>query len=171
MAAPYPEIASGKPLLRQKRARSCRRTRSIIDSPMRASARHNGAFSSRDKVGCDTRSRTLSGSDPQATTADVQDSDGGLELLETLFSQQRLSKNYLSRCHGRHPAPPRDRDRQAIRWGQGLRRPARRWVVKRTIPGSTAAPDKDWGNLNHIALAFLKLVSIRLLLRKLYNPS
>ena len=49
----------------------------------------------------------------------------------------------------------------------------RRWVVKRTIPGSTAAPDwpRTWENLNRNALAFLKLASIRLMLRKLCNPS
>jgi hypothetical protein len=29
---------------------------------------------------------------------------------------------------------------------------------------------KDWENLNHNALAFLKLASIRLMLRKLCNP-
>ena len=71
--------------VRQAPPASETRSRSIIDSPMRASTRHNGAFSSRDKVGCDIRSRLLSGSGPQATAADVQDSDGGLELLATLF--------------------------------------------------------------------------------------
>ncbi|MGH7068998.1 MAG: IS5/IS1182 family transposase, partial [Acetobacteraceae bacterium] len=30
---------------------------------------------------------------------------------------------------------------------------------------------KDWENLNHNALAFLRLASIRLMLRKLCNPS
>jgi hypothetical protein len=30
---------------------------------------------------------------------------------------------------------------------------------------------KDWENLNRNALAFLKLASIRLMLRKLSNPS
>jgi len=30
---------------------------------------------------------------------------------------------------------------------------------------------KDWENLNHTALAFLRLASIRMMLRKLCNPS
>ena len=34
---------------------------------MRASSRHDGAFSSRDKVGCDIRSRPVSGKRPQAS--------------------------------------------------------------------------------------------------------
>ena len=41
--------------------------RLIIDSPMRASARHDGAFSSRDKIGCDIRSQPVSGRHPQAS--------------------------------------------------------------------------------------------------------
>jgi len=44
----------------------------------------------------------------------------------------------------------------------------RRWVVKRTIPGSTAAP--DWPRTGKTALAFLKLASIRFIIQKLCNP-
>ena len=36
-------------------------------SSLRASSRHDGAFSSLDKVGCDIRSRPLSGRRPQAS--------------------------------------------------------------------------------------------------------
>lgn len=38
---------------------------------MRASARHHGAFSSRNRVGCDIRSRPLSGRRPQASLDEV----------------------------------------------------------------------------------------------------
>jgi transposase len=52
---------------------------------------------------------------------------------------------------------------------------ARRWasLVERTIAWLNRCRRlaKDWENLNRNALAFLKLASIRLMLRKLCNPS
>ena len=49
----------------------------------------------------------------------------------------------------------------------------RRWVVKRTIAWLNRCRRlaKDWENLNRNALAFLKLASIRIMLRKICNPS
>ena len=48
----------------------------------------------------------------------------------------------------------------------------RRWVVERTIAWLNRCRRlaKDWENLNRNALAFIKLASIRLMLRKLCNP-
>ena len=48
-----------------------------------------------------------------------------------------------------------------------------RWIVERTIGWLNRCRRlaKDWENLNHNALAFLRLASIRLMLRKLCNPS
>ena len=48
----------------------------------------------------------------------------------------------------------------------------KRWIVERTIAwlNRCRRPAKDWENLNRNALAFLKLASIRLMLRKLCNP-
>ncbi len=48
----------------------------------------------------------------------------------------------------------------------------KRWVVERTFAwlGRCRRLAKDWECLNRNALAFLKLASIRLLLRKLCNP-
>ena len=48
----------------------------------------------------------------------------------------------------------------------------RRWIVERTIAWLNRCRRlaKDWENLNRTALAFLKLASIRLMLRKLCNP-
>ena len=48
----------------------------------------------------------------------------------------------------------------------------RRWVVERTFAwlGRCRRLAKDWENLNRRALAFLRLASIRLMLRKLCNP-
>ena len=47
----------------------------------------------------------------------------------------------------------------------------RRWIVERTIAWLNRCRRlaKDWENLNRNALAFLKLASIRLMLRKLCN--
>ena len=49
----------------------------------------------------------------------------------------------------------------------------RRWVVERTIAWLNRCRRlaKDWENLNRNALAFIKLASIRLMLRKLCNPT
>ena len=48
-----------------------------------------------------------------------------------------------------------------------------RWIVERTFAWLNRCRRlaKDWENLNHKALAFLRLASIRLMLRKLCNPS
>jgi transposase len=47
----------------------------------------------------------------------------------------------------------------------------KRWIVERTIGWINRCRRlaKDWENLNRNALAFLKLASIRLMLRKLCN--
>jgi len=49
----------------------------------------------------------------------------------------------------------------------------KRWIVERTIGwlGRCRRLAKDWENLDHSALAFLRLAFIRLMLRKLCNPS
>src|SRR5262249_17161719 len=49
----------------------------------------------------------------------------------------------------------------------------RRWVVDRTFAWLNRCRRlaKDWENLNRNALAFLRLASIRLMLRKLCNPA
>jgi transposase len=49
----------------------------------------------------------------------------------------------------------------------------KRWIVERTFAWLNRCRRlaKDWENLNLKALAFLRLASIRLMLRKLCNPS
>ena len=49
----------------------------------------------------------------------------------------------------------------------------KRWIVERTLAWLNRCRRlaKDWENLNRKALAFLRLASIRLMLRKLCNPA
>jgi len=49
----------------------------------------------------------------------------------------------------------------------------KRWIVERSIAWLNRCRrlTKDWENLNRKALAFLRLASIRLMLRKLCNPA
>lgn len=49
----------------------------------------------------------------------------------------------------------------------------KRWIVERTLAWLNRCRRlaKDWENLNRKALAFLRLASIRLMLRKLCNPT
>ena len=49
----------------------------------------------------------------------------------------------------------------------------KRWIVERTFAWLNRCRRlaKDWENLNRKALAFLRLASIRLMLRKLCNPA
>ena len=83
--------------------------------------------------------------------------------------------NFHRRNHGRHPA--RSRAPQMGVMGsdrvKGFVVQPRRWVVERTIAWLNRCRRlaKDWENLNRNALAFIKLASIRLMLRKLCNPT
>jgi hypothetical protein len=55
----------------------------------------------------------------------------------------------------------------------GFKLVPQRWIVERTIAWLNRCRRlaKDWENLNRKALAFLRLASIRLMLRKLCNPA
>jgi transposase len=115
--------------------------------------------------------------------ADLQDRDGGALLLATLFGLfPFLLKLYAD---GGYQGPEFQR---AV--GKILRRVnieivkrsdqakgfvvlPKRWVVERTLAWLNRCRRlaKDWENLNRKALAFLRLASIRLMLRKLCNPA
>ena len=71
-----------------------------------------------------------------------------------------------------HSEPRERRDRQALRPAHGFVVLPKRWIVERTFAwlGRCRRLAKDWECLNRKALAFLKLASIRLMLRKLCNP-
>ena len=83
------------------------------------------------------------------TTGDIVRS---VSLSREIVRRQHLSRADLSRCHGRHPAPPRERDHQAIQSGQGLHRPAQALGGQTHHPWLNRCPRlaKDWENLNRI---------------------
>ena len=85
-----------------------------------------------------------------------------VSLSREIVRRQRLSGPGLSPRPGRHPARSRDRDRQAIRSGEALRRPAQ------ALGGRThhCVPPTGQG-LGVERARLIKLASIRLMLRKL----
>ena len=117
------------------------------------------------------------------TAADVQDRDGGLVLLSTLFGLYPfLGKLFADSAYegpifhsGLASILPHLETGIVKRSDKvkGFVVLPKRWIVERTIAwlGRCRRLAKDWENLNRNALAFLKLASIRLMLRKLCNPS
>lgn len=117
------------------------------------------------------------------TAADVQDRDGGVLLLSTLFGQFPFLRKLFA--DGAYAGPiffdgianilpnlsvaiVKRSDNM-----KGFVVEPQRWIVERTIGWLNRCRRlaKDWENRNHNALAFLRLASIRLMLRKLCNPS
>ena len=116
------------------------------------------------------------------TAADVQDRDGGVALLATLFGLfPHLTKLFADSAYQGpifHAALavilPRLQTEIVKRSDrvEGFVALPKRWIVERTIAWLNRCRRlaKDWENLNRNALAFIKLASIRLMLRKLCNP-
>jgi transposase len=115
--------------------------------------------------------------------ADLQDRDGGVLLTATLFGLfPFLRKLYAD---GGYQGPVfkkamkrvlRQIDLQIVKrsdHAKGFEVLPQRWIVERTIGWLNRCRRlaKDWENLNRKALAFLRLASIRLMLRKLCNQT
>ncbi len=114
--------------------------------------------------------------------ADIQDRDGGILLLATLFGRYPFLKTLFADAgyQGRQfqqaladilpsiAAEIIKRPHQA----KGFVHLPKRWIVERTMwLNRCRRLAKDWENLNRKGLAFLHLASIRLMLRKLCNPT
>ena len=116
-------------------------------------------------------------------SAGIQDRDGGVMLLSTLFGLFPFLKKLFADSAYQGP-----RFREALsgilpgleieivrRSDQvkGFVVLPKRWIVERTIGWLNRCRRlaKDWENLNHNALAFLKLASIRRMVLRLCNPS
>jgi len=115
--------------------------------------------------------------------ADIQDRDGGILLLATLLETYPLLKKLFADAGYQGPKfrnalikiLPQLQTEIVKRSDQvkGFVVLPKRWIVERTIAWLNRCRRlaKDWENLNRKALAFLRLASIRLMLRKLCNPT
>ena len=114
--------------------------------------------------------------------ADIQDRDGGIMLLATMFGMHPFLKKLFADA-AYQGAGFRDRlvrvlpaiETEIVKRSdqtKGFAVLPKRWVVERTIAWLNRCRRlaKDWENLNRKGLAFLRLASIRLMLRKLCNP-
>ena len=117
------------------------------------------------------------------TAADVQDRDGGVLLVSTLFGQfPFLRKLFADSAYtgpifqGGVASVMPNLEVEIVKRcdsAKGFVVEPQRWIVERTIAWLNRCRRlaKDWENRSHNALAFLQLASIRLMLRKLCNPS
>jgi len=113
--------------------------------------------------------------------ADIQDRDGGVLVLGTLFGKFPFLQKLFA--DGGYQGPKfREAQKKALPClvteivkrsdaVKGFEVIPKRWVVERTLAwlGRCRRLSKDWENLNRKALAFLHLASIRLMLRRLCN--
>lgn len=114
--------------------------------------------------------------------ADIQDRDGGILVLATLFGMYPFLRKLFADGGYQGPEFQKALTKILPRLGteiikrsdqaKGFVALPRRWVVERTIAWLNRCRRlaKDWENLNRKARAFLRLASIRLMLRKLCNP-
>ena len=116
------------------------------------------------------------------TSASVQDRDGGIMLLSTLFGLfpflEKLVADSAYQGPIFHtalalilPSLKTEIVKRSDR-AKGFAVLPKRWIVERSIAWLNRCRRlaKDWENLNLSALVFLRLASIRLMLRKLCNP-
>ena len=177
---------------REREHREASPTAAIIDSQSVKSAEKGGRALIRTGTMRARRSRARSGILVDTLglllhaivhPADIQDRDGGVLVMATLFGMFPFLKTLFA-----------DSGYQGPKFANGLAKVLphldieivkrsdqvsgfvvlpKRWIVERTIAWLNRCRRlaKDWENLNRKALAFLRLASIRLMLRKLCNPA
>jgi transposase len=113
--------------------------------------------------------------------ADIQDRDGGILLLATLFSLYPFVRKIFADAGYQGPVFENgvanimtQAQVEIVKRSdsvKGFVLLPRRWVVERTLAWLNRCRRlaKDWENKTRNALAFLQLASIRLMLRKLCN--
>ena len=115
--------------------------------------------------------------------ADIQDRDGGVLVMATLFGMFPFLKTLFADSGYQGPKFAKalakvlpHLDIEIVKRSDqvsGFVVLPKRWIVERTIAWLNRCRRlaKDWENLNRKALAFLRLASIRLMLRKLCKPA
>ena len=115
--------------------------------------------------------------------ADIQDRDGGILLLSTLFGMFPFLERLFADSayagpvfHGALTKILPQLKTEIIKRSdraKGFVVLPKRWIVERTIAWLNRCRrlGKDWENLTSNALAFVHLASIRIMLRKLANPA
>ena len=115
------------------------------------------------------------------TPASVQDRDGGVALLSTLFGLFPFLKTLFADSAYQGPmfrtalgSILPNLEIEIVKRSdaaKGFVAAPKRWIVERSIGWLNRCRRlaKDWENLNLSALTFLRLASIRLMLRKLCN--
>jgi len=117
------------------------------------------------------------------TPANVQDRDGGIALLSTLFGLFPFLEKLFADSAYQGPVfhtalasvMPNLKTEIVKRSdiAKGFVALPKRWIVERSIAWLNRCRRlaKDWENLNLSGLTFLRLASIRLMLRKLCNST
>ena len=117
------------------------------------------------------------------TPADIQDRDGGIAVLSTLFGLFPFLEKLFADSAYQGPVfqvglasilPNLETEivkRSDV--AKGFVALPKRWIVERSIAWLNRCRRlaKDWENLNLSGLIFLRLASIRLMLRKLCNSN
>ena len=115
--------------------------------------------------------------------ADIQDRDGGVLVLATLFGLFPFLKTLFADAGYQGPKFRKELAKLLPRLAveivkrsdvaKGFEALPRRWVVERTLAWLNRCRRlaRDFENLSRNALTFIKLASIRLMLRKLCNAA
>ena len=115
------------------------------------------------------------------TPADVQDRDGGVALLSSLFGMFPFLKKLFADSAYQGPmfhtalaSILPNLESEIVKRSDAVKGfvvSPKRWIVERSIGWLNRCRRlaKDWENLNLSAITFLRLASIRLMIRKLCN--